>query len=136
MTIKSNILTIKKGRITYMKFSHEFIGKIMDIIEDFIAKITNADTDDIIIYGKNYDDLSSELYDTLERHLKPQTSNLIKSISVDEGYLEDWYIYSVCPVEKDKQNDIPEWTEGHIKELCNDFIIIPKESLEKLSKGE
>lgn len=39
--------------------------------------------------------------------------------AVGEGYLYDWYIHSV-------QGGEPEWTEEHIKELCQDFILIPK----------
>lgn len=50
---------------------------------------------------------------------------LRKERAVNEGYLQDWYIASVS--EKDK----PVWTEEHISELCNDFIIIPKEETEQ-----
>jgi hypothetical protein len=39
---------------------------------------------------------------------------------VDDGYLRDWYIHSVCG------NDEPIWTDKHIDELCNDFIVIIK----------
>lgn len=39
---------------------------------------------------------------------------------VTEGDLADWYIHSVDDCE-------PVWTENHIEELCNDFIVIPKE---------
>ena len=39
---------------------------------------------------------------------------------VDEGYLYDWYIHSVFGVNE------PVWTEEHIKELYNDFIVIPR----------
>ena len=38
----------------------------------------------------------------------------------DEAYLFDWYISSVS------DEDEPVWTEEHIKELCNDFIVIPR----------
>lgn len=41
---------------------------------------------------------------------------------VDEGFLQDWYIHSVL------DTDEPKWTDEHISELCNDFVIIPKES--------
>ncbi len=41
--------------------------------------------------------------------------------AVDSGYLKVWYINSVS------QDDDPVWTEAHIAELCNDFILIPKE---------
>lgn len=40
----------------------------------------------------------------------------------DEGTLQDWYMNSI-------DNTIPPiWTEEHISELCNGFIIIPKEA--------
>ena len=39
--------------------------------------------------------------------------------SVGAGYLYDWYIISCM-------NDEPVWTDAHIEELCNDFILIPK----------
>ena len=38
------------------------------------------------------------------------------------GILQDWYIHSVNP------DDIPQWTDEHIKELCKDFYVIPKET--------
>ena len=41
---------------------------------------------------------------------------------VDIGYLYDWYIYSTYGE--------PTWTEEHIKELFEDFILIPKNNLE------
>lgn len=44
--------------------------------------------------------------------------------SVDMGYLYDWYIASVT-------GDPPVWTEEHLQELLNDFILIPKENLEE-----
>lgn len=40
--------------------------------------------------------------------------------AVDESYLLDWYISSVS------EEDEPVWTEEHIKELHNDFIVIPR----------
>lgn len=40
---------------------------------------------------------------------------------VDEGYLADWYIHSIC-------GGSPEWTEKHIEELCRDFVVIPREA--------
>lgn len=39
-----------------------------------------------------------------------------------EGILQDWYIHSVNP------DDIPQWTDEHIEELCKDFYVIPKET--------
>ena len=45
-----------------------------------------------------------------------------KSEAVDEGYLQDWYISSVS------EDDEPVWTEAHIEELANDFIVIPKDT--------
>ena len=47
---------------------------------------------------------------------------LDKSEAVGEGYLQDWYINSVS------ENDEPVWTDAHIEELANDFIVIPKDT--------
>ena len=41
--------------------------------------------------------------------------------AVDEGYLYDWYISSVL------DSDVPVWTDEHLEELFNDFILIPKQ---------
>ena len=50
----------------------------------------------------------------------------MKLINLDnswgEGILQDWYIHSVDP------DDIPQWTDEHIEELCKDFYVIPKET--------
>lgn len=43
-----------------------------------------------------------------------------EDVSVGEAYLTDWYIHSI-----DNEKDTV-WTEKHIQELCNDFILIPK----------
>ena len=44
-----------------------------------------------------------------------------KQDAVDAGYLSDWYIASVG-------NESPVWTDEHIDELLNDFIVIPKDT--------
>lgn len=44
-----------------------------------------------------------------------------KQAAVDAGYLSDWYISSVG-------NEPPVWTDAHIDELLNDFIVIPKDT--------
>ena len=49
---------------------------------------------------------------------------LKKEKAVDDGYLQDWYIHSVT-------DDEPIWTEAHLEELFNDFILIPKEEAEQ-----
>ena len=53
----------------------------------------------------------------------------MKFVSLDEavsaGYLENWYIDRVA---SDRE---PVWTENHIEELIEDFIVIPKEALKK-----
>lgn len=63
--------------------------------------------------------------------LEEQGLLLKKEDAVDEGYLYDWYIHSVS------NDDEPVWTEAHIAELFNDFILIPKaeKALEEM-KGE
>lgn len=50
-----------------------------------------------------------------------------KSAEVHEGYLTDWYINSVAEYADEKLNE-PRWTEAHIEELTNDFIVIPKDT--------
>ena len=40
--------------------------------------------------------------------------------NVSLKYLIDWYIASV------NEKDEPKWTEEHLKELLNDFVIIPQ----------
>ena len=41
--------------------------------------------------------------------------------AVDDGYLSDWYIASVG-------DESPVWTDEHIEELLNDFIVFPKDT--------
>jgi hypothetical protein len=50
-------------------------------------------------------------------------SNTVLDKAVNDGFLKDWYINSV------DDRDEPVWTDKHIAELANDFIIIPKSSL-------
>lgn len=42
--------------------------------------------------------------------------------ALDEATLQDWYLNSI------DNTALPVWTEEHIYELCNDFIVIPKEA--------
>lgn len=42
--------------------------------------------------------------------------------AVDIGYLGDWYQSSIDTTVP------PVWTNEHLEELCNDFIIIPKDT--------
>lgn len=48
--------------------------------------------------------------------------------AMDKSTLYDWYITSVSP------KDEPVWTDRHIKELLNDFYVIPKEAEAALEK--
>lgn len=50
-----------------------------------------------------------------------------KNEAVGEGYLVDWYINSVAEYDDEKLNE-PRWTEKHIEELTQDFIVIPKDT--------
>ncbi len=45
-----------------------------------------------------------------------------KDAAMDQGALYDWYISSVS------EDDPPVWTDEHIDELLNDFLVIPKET--------
>ena len=49
----------------------------------------------------------------------------IEDNAVDEGFLSDWYQTSVT-------NDPPVWTDEHIAEVCGDFYLIPKETIDEL----
>lgn len=44
-----------------------------------------------------------------------------REAAVDAGYLSDWYISSVG-------DESPIWTDEHIDELLNDFLVIPKDT--------
>ena len=46
--------------------------------------------------------------------------------SVDEGFLQDWYQNSVL------ETDPPVWTDEHISEVCGDFYLKPKETVDNL----
>ena len=50
-----------------------------------------------------------------------------KSAEVHEGYLTNWFIESVAEYNDERLNE-PRWTEAHIEELTNDFIVIPKDT--------
>lgn len=50
----------------------------------------------------------------------------IEENAVDEGFLSDWYQASVI------ETDTPVWTDEHIEEVCGDFYLIPKETINKL----
>lgn len=58
--------------------------------------------------------------------MKELIKNFIEEKAVDEGFLQDWYRSSV------DDRDNPIWTDEHIAEVCGDFYLIPKESVEKL----
>ena len=59
--------------------------------------------------------------------MKETIKKFIEENAVSEGFLGDWYQSSVDPT------DNPVWTDEHIAEVCGDFYLIPKESVEKLS---
>ena len=50
----------------------------------------------------------------------------IEENSVGEGFLSDWYQASVL------DTDPPVWTDEHISEVCGDFYLIPKETVDNL----
>lgn len=50
---------------------------------------------------------------------REEVGDHLLKICVDENYVEDWFINS-------NENEAPHWTPEHIKELCNDFYLIPK----------
>lgn len=58
--------------------------------------------------------------------MNEEIKKFIDEQAVDEGFLQDWYQNSVL------DTDPPVWTDEHITEVCGDFYLIPKESVEKL----
>lgn len=97
------------------------------------ASYTKCNTDECVGYcgGCNAEEeakLKLKHYEDLEE----QGLLLKKENAVDKGHLYDWYIHSVS-------DDAPVWTEAHIAELFNDFILIPRTEAEKAleeMKGE
>lgn len=51
---------------------------------------------------------------------------LLKELSVDFGYLSDWYRTSLID-----KTEPPVWTDSHIEEVVNDFYLIPKQDDER-----
>lgn len=54
-------------------------------------------------------------------------SEFIKENAIDEGFLQDWYQHSVG-------GNTPAWSDEHIEEVCKDFYLIPKETIDKLGE--
>ena len=59
-----------------------------------------------------------------ESEFKPY-ENPILNEAVDMGFLQDWYLNSV-----DTTQD-PVWTDEHLRELTEDFYVIPKEAVKQ-----
>ena len=105
--------------------------KIMNMKDtDDMKRLTEKDTywigEEFWTSAKEPDDEEIDnVYMKLKEYedLEEQGMLLKKEDAVDEGYLYDWYIHSVS-------DDEPLWTEAHIEELFNDFILIPKEEAE------
>ena len=97
---------------------HEKYIKISDIgtllLESNIFK--NCDLKEVSTEFEKLQTIEAIPKDQYEQRLMAD----ITDKSVDEGYLNDWYISSVTDAE-------PKWTEAHIKELVNDFYLIPKQ---------
>ena len=55
---------------------------------------------------------------------------LLKELSVDFGYLSDWYRNSLID-----ETEPPVWTDDHIEEVVNDFYLIPKQEDERGISG-
>ena len=49
-----------------------------------------------------------------------EKEQIIKELSIDRGYLQDWYQQSI------DETQPPIWTDEHLDELYNDFYLIPK----------
>lgn len=58
--------------------------------------------------------------------LEKDMPGILKELSVDVGYLNDWYRESLID-----ETEPPIWTDGHIEEVVNDFYLIPKQENER-----
>ena len=58
--------------------------------------------------------------------LEKDMPGILKELSVDVGYLTDWYWGSLID-----ETEPPIWTDGHIEEVVNDFYLIPKQENER-----
>lgn len=56
-----------------------------------------------------------------------EQKDIIESLCVNEGYLQNWYMDSVGYYDDPKLNE-PVWTDEHLKELFKDFYLIPKDN--------
>jgi hypothetical protein len=57
--------------------------------------------------------------------MSKEINKFIEDEAVDEGFLQDWYMNAI------NEEEPPIWTEEHIYELTQDFIIIPKSAIKK-----
>lgn len=55
---------------------------------------------------------------------------ILNHLAVDKATLYDFFISSV------DNNTYPKWTEEHIDELCDNFIVISKEYFDEHVKGD
>lgn len=68
--------------------------------------------------------MSQERFEADIENRKPKSyGDLVLNESVDMGFLQDWYQNSV-----DNTQD-PVWTDEHLRELTEDFYVIPKEAV-------
>lgn len=129
MNILKIIINIKKY---FPKFRSK--GVVMEdikIIQEKMDIIESLCTDDCINKSVVIRPLKQAIENLIARN-KELESALNNSVSKDEikakrldfNKLYDWYVMSIEDTE-------PIWTEEHIEELLNDFIIIPKELLNK-----
>ena len=63
--------------------------------------------------------------------LEKDMPGILKELSVDLGYLSDWYCTSLID-----ETEPPVWTDEHFEEVINDFYLIPKQEDERRTSVE
>lgn len=97
----------------------EMIGQMIDVVEDYLTEQTGSK--EAIITDDDYDKLADK-FATLIGNWTPE---IIKSITVDEGFLGNWYQDSLADPDAP-----PVWTDEHISELIGNFYLIAKEAVD------
>lgn len=80
----------------------------------------------VFLESKSYFDDGQDIvtYDDAEKAVKMAQQEILNK-AYTQSDIESWYLSSIDHTQK------PVWTEEHIDELMNDFILIPKDSTEE-----
>lgn len=108
--------------ITY--YLHELYHCVNCILQDRGVEHHGEDEPYAYLIGwmsEQYSYLLKEFNKEKEQTMtKEEKEQIIKELSIDRGYLQDWYQQSI------DETQPPIWTDEHLDELYNDFYLIPK----------